>query len=102
MHFEHARVDGHACDWSDIAQEIETELVIEGGIDRMGGADREERVAVGRCAHDCFGRDVCPTARPVLDYERLAEPVRQPLADQSGENVLPATWGITHDDAHWP
>src|SRR5262245_30372048 len=102
MYFQHARVNGHARDRSDIAQEIETELVVKGGIDRMGGTDREERVTVGRCAHDGFGRDIGPAARPVLDYERLAEPIRQPLADQSGEDVLPATRGITDDDAHRP
>src|SRR5262249_48685170 len=75
MYFQHAGVDGHARDRGNVAQKIETELVVKGGIDRVRGTYGEERVTVGRGAHNRFGCDVGPAARRVLDDERLAKPV---------------------------
>src|SRR5262249_8756447 len=42
------------------------------------------------------------TARSVLDYERLTEPLRQPLSDQAGRDVVPAARGGRYDQAHRP
>jgi hypothetical protein len=44
---------------------------------------REQRVAVGRRAHDGFGCQIRARARPVLDYNRLPEPLGEPLRDQA-------------------
>src|SRR5215470_4884251 len=102
MHFQHAGIDRHARDRCDIAEEVEAEFVVEGSIDRVRGTDCEERIAVGWGAHDRFGRDVGAAARPVLDDERLAEPLRKPLTDQSSKNVLSATGRIAYDDPYRP
>src|SRR5262245_19919837 len=67
----------------DIADEIERELVVERGVDRVGRGDPEQRVAVGRGAHHHFGGNVGIGARPVLDHDRLAEPLSQPLAQEA-------------------
>ena len=53
----------------------------------MRCADLEQRVAVGRRAHDRFGADIAAAARPVVDDDGLAEPLRQPLTDQAREEV---------------
>ena len=47
MHFQDIGHSGEACDRRDVADEIETELVVECGIGRVRGRDQEERVAVG-------------------------------------------------------
>src|SRR6266478_1786746 len=46
------RLPVNACDRRDVADEIETKLVIECGVDGVPTADHEQRVAVRRCAHD--------------------------------------------------
>src|SRR5262249_59936864 len=66
----------HASDGSHIAEEIEAELVIERGVDRGRGRDHEQRVAVGGRLHDRLGGDVAGGARPGLDDELLAQPLR--------------------------
>ena len=76
-----------ARDRRDVADEIEIELVVERRVDRVGERDQEQRVAVRRRAHDRLGADIAAGARPVLDDEWLAEPLRQPLADQARDDV---------------
>ena len=39
--------------------------------------------------HDRLGGDVAAGAGPILDDERLAETLRQPLTDQAREDVGP-------------
>ena len=87
---------GHAADARDrrdVADEIEIELVVERRVDRVRRSDQEERVAVRRRAHDRLGADIAAGARPVLDDELLAEPLRQPLTDQARDDVGRAAGG---------
>ena len=91
-----------ARDRRDVADEIEIELVVKRRIDRVRRTDQEQRVAVRRRAHDRLGGDVAAGARPVLDDEWLAEPLRQPLTDQAREDVVRAAGGKADDDAHRP
>ncbi len=91
-----------ARDRCDVANEIEIELVVECRIDRVRRTDQEQRVAVRRRTHDRLGGDIAAGARPVLDDEWLAEPLRQPLTYQTRENVVRAAGGKADDDAHRP
>ena len=91
-----------ARDRRDVANEIEIELVVKRRIDRVRRTDQEERVAVRRRTHDRLGGDIAAGARPVLDDEWLAEPLRQPLTDQAREDVVRAAGGKADDDAHRP
>jgi hypothetical protein len=52
--------------------------------------------------HDRLGGDIAAGARPVLDDEWLAEPLRQPLTDQTREDVVRPASGKADDDAHRP
>jgi hypothetical protein len=52
--------------------------------------------------HDRLGGDIAAGAGPVLDDERLAEPLRQPLTDQARENVVRPAGGKPDDDANRP
>src|SRR5258708_938169 len=96
------RLPVNACDRRDVADEIETELVIERGVDGVPTADDEQRVAVRRCAHDRLGADIAAAARSVLDDEWLAEPPRQPLTHQTRDDVARTGRSERHDDAHRP
>ena len=69
------------------AQEIEIELVVERGIDGVGRRDKQQRVAVGRRANHRLGREIGGGTRPAFDHNRLAEPLRKPLAGQSRGDV---------------
>ena len=91
-----------ARDRRDVADEIEIELVVERRVDRVRRTDQEERVAVRRRTHDRLGGDIATGARPVLDDEWLAEPLRQPLTHQAREDVVRTAGGKADDDAHRP
>ena len=60
--------------------------------------DQEQRVAVGRSAHDRLGGDIAAGTWPVLDDELLAEPLRQPLAHQTRDDVGRAAGAKADDD----
>ena len=59
-------------------------------------------MAVRGCLHDRLGADVAAAARPVLDDELLAKPLREPLTEQSREDIGPAASGNADDHAHRP
>jgi hypothetical protein len=59
-------------------------------------------MAVGGRTRDCFGGDLPLSARPVLDDERLAETLRQPLTNQAREDVGRAASGKADQHAHRP
>ena len=102
IHHHDTGLAADARDRRDVAKEIVIELIVERRVDYVWCTDEEERVAVGGRAHDGFGGDIAGGARPVLDDEWLAEPLRQPLADQAREDVIRATGGKADDYAHRP
>src|SRR5262249_38090509 len=80
-HDEGVAADG--CARGDVADEIETELVVGLRVDGVRRASQEQRVAVRRRLPPRLGAHIAGSTRPVLDDEWLAEPLRQPLADQA-------------------
>src|SRR5258705_12139090 len=92
----------NACDRDDIADEIEIEPIVECGVDRVWYIDKEQRITIWRRAHYCLGGNIRPGARSVLDHERLAESLRQPLTDQTSDKVIRATGRSTRNYAHRP
>src|SRR6516162_8685082 len=87
MHYDDLGVAENARDCSNVAEKYETELVVERRVDRTRRADHKKCVAVARRAKDRLCCDICTPARPVLDNEWPAEPLLQPLTDQSREDV---------------
>src|SRR5215813_13718248 len=77
----------NAGDRRDVADEIETKLVIERGVDGIPTADHEQRVSVCRRAHDGLGADIAAAARSVVDNKWLAEAIRQPLPHRTRNGV---------------
>src|SRR5262249_40513090 len=82
--------------------DVETELVIDGSVDRVVWTDHEECVAVGRRPDRSLGGDVAGSAGPILDEDLLAKPLRQPLTQQAADHILRAAGGKTDDQAHRP
>jgi hypothetical protein len=62
----------YAGDRCRVADEIEAEMLVEGGIAGDRRRDHEKRVAISRGLDDGFGADIAPGARPVFDNELLA------------------------------
>jgi hypothetical protein len=91
-----------ARDRCDVVDEVETELVVESGVDRVRRRHEEQRVTVRGRAHDGFGGDIGGCPGPVFDDELLAEPLGQPLTDQARGDVGGAAGGKTDDQAHRP
>ena len=91
-----------AGDRRDIAHENKIEVVVERRVDRRRRADEEKRVTVGGRMGDRIGADVGAGARPVLDNELLAEALRQPLADQTRDDVEGAAGRNADDDPYRP
>ena len=100
-HHEERRV-GNARDRREIADEIEAEVAVERGVEHVGQHRAEHRVAVGRRARGGFGADVARKSRPVLDHERLAEQVRQPLPDEARHDVGRVAGRKADHDPHRP
>src|SRR5450759_1929782 len=84
-----------AGDRRDVADEIETELVVKRGIARVCRRDQEEGVTVSGRAHYHLGSDIAGGAWPVLNNEWMTKPLRQPLTDQAPFDVGPTTGRIT-------
>ena len=100
IHLEHERHARGAADRHEVAEKIDTELVVERVVDRMRRNRLEQCVAVRRRFRGRFGADIAAGARPVLDDKGLPHPLRQPLRHQPGKDVGAAAGGEADDDAH--
>src|SRR5262249_55660531 len=64
--------------------------------------DHEKRVTIRGRGHDRLDADIATGARPILDDERLTEPLRQPFAYQARDDIGWAAREIADDQAHRP
>src|SRR5258705_167794 len=85
-HVGHA---GNASNRHDVMHEIEIELVVERGVGRVRVVDQEQRITVRGRIYDSLGGNIAARARPILNNEPLAEPLRQPLTDEARGDVVP-------------
>ena len=99
----HHRRAHHACDRRQVFLRVETQLA---GIERLVDGDRRRRVeqgiAICRRPYDEFAGEIAAGARAVVDDDRLAEPLRQPLPEQAGIDVGGRAGCETGDDVDWP
>ena len=86
MEHHDVRRTADAGDRSDITK-IVVELVVERGANRICHAAQEECIAVRRRTQGRLAANIAGGARPVLDDQLLAEPLRQPLTDQPCSEV---------------
>src|SRR5262245_66335301 len=76
------------------------ELSVERCIDCVDGAAQQQRVAIGLSPSNRFGRYIGASTRPIFDNELLAEPLRQPLPDQTRSEIKVPAGSKADDDAH--
>jgi hypothetical protein len=82
-HYERSLTD--ARDRHDVLDEIETEIVIERRIDGIRRAGHQQRVTIGRRMSDQLGAEIAGGAGAVVDDNRLAQALGQPLRDKAGK-----------------
>jgi hypothetical protein len=76
-HLQHERVERDARDRCAVAEEVELEIIVERRVAGIGKTGRQQRVAIGCGIQDVLGGDIGAGARPVLDNDLLAKPLRQ-------------------------
>src|SRR5262249_18290131 len=89
IHHHEVGGDNNAGDRGEVADEIEFELLIKLRVLRVRRMDEEGLIAIRSRTPDGLRGDISAGARRVLDDELLAEPLRQPLADQARDDVGP-------------
>src|SRR5262245_56119459 len=102
MHLYGKRVASNARDRRDVADEIEIELVVEGGVDRVHSNASEKRIAVRGRTYNGLGGDIAGSSWSVLDDELLVEPLRQPFSYQACHDVGATSGSKSDNDAHRP
>ena len=102
MHHHDVGEANDARDRLHLLDEIEIELVVERGVDRVRRSDQQQRVAVRRGPQHLLGGDIGAAARPVLDDERLAEFFRKPLPHQTRREIRRAAGGVADHQPHRP
>ena len=99
LHDERHTADG--CDGRYIADEVKVELE-HPSVDGICCRDQEQRVTVRGCPHDRLGSNAAAGAGVVLDDNRLPKSLRQPLPDQSRDDIGRATGAKAFDQVHRP
>src|SRR5712691_9123689 len=100
MSFQHERNAVDAGNWREVTNEIVAELVEQRRVDRVRRTCQKEGVAVRCRTHRRLRADIAGGARPVLNNEWLAKPLRQPLPDYARDDVDLAARREWHDQAH--
>jgi hypothetical protein len=80
--------------------EIERQLLVERGRDRVVGAAEHQRIAVRRRVDAGLDRDVAAASGAILHHELLAEMLRQRLAHDARNGVDRAARRKTDQPAH--
>src|SRR5262249_61008991 len=102
VYHQHAHSADDAGNRRDVADEIETKIVVKRDVPRVICTNHEERIAIGWRPHHRLGGQIAAGAWPVLDDELLAEPFRQQLAYQSANYVSCAAGWPADDQPHGP
>src|SRR5262245_36475625 len=90
---------GHRC---NVPDEIEIEIFVKRGVDRVCRTYHEQGISVRGRAYHSFGRQIAGSADLVLNHELLAEPLREPLTYQACSDVRRGAGRKTDDNAHRP
>ena len=100
--FHHVRHPHDAGNRRGIADEIEGQLGIKRGVDRIRRIDQQQRVTVRRRMNCRFGADIVARARLILDEDLLAQTFRQPLRHDARRDVRAPAGGVGDDPTHRP
>src|SRR5215472_11181712 len=102
MDFHYSGCASDASDQCNVADEIETQVVVECRVPRIRRRSFQQGVTIGRRPRDNLRGEIATSARPILDHEWLAETFRQPLADQPCTGVKWTARGKADEQMYWP
>jgi hypothetical protein len=71
IHHDGESASAYASDRRNVADEVETEIVVEGR-DRVRCARERQRVAIGQCTRHKFGAEIASGAGAIVDNNGLA------------------------------
>ena len=77
-------------------------VLIERVVDGVVGRDEADGVAIGRRRQNVLHADIAAGADVVLDHDRLAELLRQILAEEARDGIVGSAGGERNDEAHRP
>jgi len=77
-------------------------LFIKRHVNGVWRGDKQERVAVRGGARDRLQSQIAATARPIVNDDGVAEPLRQRLTDKARADVRRAAGGNEDDQRHRP
>ncbi len=100
VHHDHARLAPDQRNRREIVDRLERQLRVERRADRVRLRGEKQRVPVRRGFRNDVGADRRARARPVLDDDRLPEPLRQLLRDHAHRPVDCPARRERHDHAH--
>jgi len=103
----HVRIDLHdirhadeAGDRRHVADKIEWQVLVQAGIDGVGGVDEEHGIAVRRRVRGDFGGEIVAGTGLVLDGELLMQMFGQVLSDQPRADIGRTARRIADQPAH--
>src|SRR5215469_4829927 len=102
MDFHYSGCASDASDQCNVADEIETQIVVECRVPRIRRRSFQQGVTIGGRPRDNLRGEIATSARPILDHKRLAEAFRQPLADQPRTGVKWTARGKADEQMYWP
>ena len=87
----------------EVLQDVVGQLAVHGGVDAMrSGVAHDQRVAVRRRLGDDLGADHASGTGPILDDDLLPKRGRQPLGDESRDDVRRIARRARRDEADRP
>src|SRR6516165_3503551 len=101
MDFHYSGCASDASDQCNVADEIETQIVVECRVPRIRRRSFQQGVTIGGRPRDNLRGEIATSARPILDHKRLAEAFRQPLADQPRTGVKWTARGKADEQMYW-
>jgi hypothetical protein len=100
VHHQHVRHRHHLRHRHEIAQHVIGQLLVDQMVDGDGAGAEQQRVAVGRRAHDRIDAQHVAGAAAVLDVELLAQHLAEMQREQPGGGVRGAARRGRHQDLH--
>src|ERR1700730_13480376 len=84
---QYGRRSRNTRNWSNVANQVEIERVVERCVPHVGRRRFEQRVTVGGRPHDHIGRQITARTWLIVDDDFLAEALRQRWRYRTRENV---------------
>ena len=87
MGHQHQRAPGREAERREVGHRIVGQVLVEAGVHDQRVDRRHQRLAVGLGARHLLAADIAAGARDILHHHGLAEPGRQPLGHEAGDDV---------------